>query len=358
MKIVYLVNADLHSNSGVIQKIKQQSAQWTKQNHTVYFVSYETMSIYNSEYQIVYKEKTVDIKLGKIGKLIKLLHNSYSIKKMLEKIDFDIIYTRNIRYMPFITRILKTNSVVIEINSDETSEYKIESKFRYIYNVLTRDLILKEADGFVSVSRELEVKLEKYNKPTIVIANGIDTTLYHVVEKKNAQPILIFIGSPNQAWHGLDKIVEMSKHFKDYQFYIVGTDGEDTHNLKYFGYLSHEESQKLLDKADIGIGTLSLYKNNMNEASPLKTRHYLACGLPLIYAYIDTDISESEEFVLKLENQEDNLDYEKIDKFIKKVFNNSAINRQAREVAKSVLDYNKKEILRLAFFQKIVNKIK
>ena len=354
MKIVYLINEDLHLNSGVIQKIKQQSKQWIKEEHTVYFVSYKTMSIYNSKYEIIHKEKTLDITLWKIGTFIRLFNNSYAIKALLEKIDFDMIYTRHMRFMPFFNRILKTNTVVMEINSDDVAEYKLQSKFRYLYNLLTRDLILKHVDAFISVSRELKVKFEKYHKPIIVIANGINTTLYEVVEKKNQKPILVFIGSPNQAWHGVNKIIDMSKHYTDYQFYIIGTDGSDTPNLKYFGYLSDKESIKLLNKADIGIGTLSLYKNNMNEASPLKTRQYLACGLPLIYAYTDTDIERPTEFTVKLENKEDNLDYKKIDEFIENVFNNKSVNQQARVFAQNILDYDKKEILRLEFFKKIL----
>ena len=354
MKITYLINDDLHSNSGVIQKIKQQANQWTKKNHIVYFVSYKTMSIYDAKYNLIYKESTLDIKLGKIGKGIKLLINAYNIKKLLKKIDFDFIYTRQLRYIPFFNRILKTNTIVMEINSDDISEYKLKSKFRYIYNLLTRNLILRHADAFVSVSRELEIKFKKYNKPIITIANGIDTTQYEVKKKKNDQPILVFIGSPNQAWHGLNKIIDMSKYYKEYKFYIIGTDGNNSDNLKYFGYLSNKESTKLINKADIGIATLSLYKKNMNEASPLKTRQYLACGLPLIYAYTDTDLKEPMEFSLKLKNKDDNIDYKKIDNFIQKVFNNTFINQQARAFAEDFLDYEKKEILRLAFFKNIL----
>jgi len=350
MKIVYLINEDLHSNSGVIQKIKQQSMQWTKEGHILYFVSYKTMSIYDAKYNIIHKEKNLNIKLGKIGTFIKLLSNAYRLKNLFKNIDFDIIYTRHPRYMPFFNRVLQENTVIMEINSDDLSEYKLRSKFRYIYQLFTRELVLKHMDAFVSISRELEAKFEKYNKPIVTIANGINVSHYQVTLKHNSKPVVVFIGSPNQAWHGVDKIITMSKYFKDYLFYMIGTDGDDTDNLKYFGYLSNEEATKIINKSNIGIGTLSLYKNNMNEASPLKTRQYLACGLPLIYAYDDTDIIEPTSFTLKLENKEDNIDYEKISNFIERCFNNVLISQQARAFAEDVLDYNKKETKRLKFF--------
>ena len=356
MKIVYLINENLQSNSGVIQKIKAQVNQWTEYGHTVYLLSYKTMCIYDSEYKVLYQEDTVNIKFGKIGKAIEQLRNYYLISKLIKKINFDFIYTRAIRYMPFITKVLKSNTVVMEINSDDTSEYKLRSKFRYIYNLLTRELILKEVDAFVSVSRELKAKFEKYNKPIVVIANGINPELYHIQYNSNTRPILLFIGSPNQAWHGLDKIIKMSKYFTQYDFYIVGTEGEDTHNLKYFGYLSYEDSLKVLNQVDIGIATLSLYVKNMKEASPLKTRQYLACGLPIIYAYEDTDISDEVDFALKLENKENNLNFEKINIFVNKVFRNTEIKQNARAFAITSLDFKSKEKLRLDFFKKVVNK--
>lgn len=36
------------------------------------------------------------------------------------------------------------------------------------------------------------------------------------------------------------------------------------------------------------IGTLALHRKNMTEASPLKTREYLAHGFPVIIGYKDT----------------------------------------------------------------------
>ena len=313
------------------------------------------MSIYDSKYEIIYKEKVVDIKLGKIGTFIRLLYNAYNIKKLLEKIDFDFIYMRYMRYMPFFNRILKTNIIIMEINSDDSLEYKLRSKFRYFYNLLTRDLVLKEVNAFVSVSEELKDRFKKYNQPTIVIGNGINTKNYNLIETNNPNPILVFIGSPNQAWHGVDKIQKMAEYFIKYQFYIIGTNGVNTDNLKYFGYLSQEESTKLINKADIGIGTLSLYSKGLTEASPLKSRQYLACGLPLVYAYDDTDISDNSSFVLKLENTENNLNFEKIEKFIQKVFKNKTINLESRNFAENVLDYKVKEIVRVDFFQDIIN---
>ena len=355
MTIAYLIDYNLNDDSGVIQKIKQQSSQWTKKGHTVYFVSTKTMSIYDADYNVIAKKKPLDLNFGRFGTAIKLLYHSYALYGLLQEIEFDLIYMRYRMYMPFFSKITKRYKVVMEINSDDKLEYPLHSKVTNIYNRLTRNLLLKNIDAFVSVSNELKERFNYLGKPIEVIANGINTKEYEVKSNVNKVPTLVFIGTPNQPWHGLDKILEMAKHFKEYQFYIIGTKGKDTENIKYFGYLTKEDATKIINRSDIGIGTLSLYKKGLTEASPLKTRQYLACGLPLIYAYKDTDFDSDVEFGLQLDNSENNIEYERIEAFVKKVFNNKNIRKLARTFAVTQLDYEIKEEKRLKFFKRVLD---
>jgi len=355
MKIAYLIDYDINITSGVVQKILQQSQKWIDAGHTVYFISTKTLSIYNQNKEIIFQEKPLKINFGRVGTALKLLHSSILINKLLKGIEFDILYMRYRLYMPFFTKVLKKYKVIMEINSDDTIEYKLHSKITHLYNKFTREMVLKYIDGFVSVSNELKTRFEYFNKPIEVIANGINTSLYDIVKHQNKRPYLVFIGTPNQSWHGLDKIIDMAEYFKDYQFYIIGTDGKNTHNLKYFGYLNQDDSTNIIQKCDIGIGTLSLYKKGLTEASPLKTRQYLACGIPIIYGYKDTDLNDDTSFSLQLENTKDNLDYKRIKSFINKVYNNQEVKKKAREFAHSKLNYLVKEQKRIKFFQKVLD---
>jgi len=355
MIIAYLIDYDLGNNSGVIQKIKQQSLQWTQKGHKVYLVSTKTMSIYDEDYKVIFKQNSLNINFGRVGTALKLFYNSYFIFYLLQKIDFDLIYMRYRLYMPFFKRVLKKYTVIMEINSDDTLEYKLHSRVTNIYNKITRDFTLKYIDAFVSVSYELKDRFTYLDKSVEVIANGIDSKEYHLKRTKNNTPTLVFIGTPNQSWHGMDKILKMAKYFKNWQFYIIGTKGKDSENIRYFGYLSQKKSTKIIEECDVGIGTLSLYKTGLNEASPLKTRQYLACGLPVIYAYRDTDIDNDAKFRLQLDNCENNIEYDKIDGFVNYLFNNQELNKEAREFAVDMLDYSKKESQRLDFFQRVLD---
>lgn len=357
MRIVYLIHYNPVDNGGVVEKIKQQSSEWKRRGYIVYLVSSKTMSIYNLDLDILFQNNTLEINFGRVGTALQLLYNAFYINKLLKNIEYDIIYMRYMLYMPFFTNVLKTNKVVMEINSDDSKEYRLHSKLTHYYNLITRNLFLSHIDAFVSVSRELRKKFLYLNKEIIVIGNGIDSKKFPltIVPYINPRPILVFIGSPNQEWHGIDKIEIMAKYFSHYQFYVIGIKADELENIKYFGYLSQEKAVEIIEKSDIGIGTLSLYKKGLEEASPLKTRQYLSCGLPIIYAYKDTDLSEVSNFALKLKNREDNLDYDRIEEFVSKVVNNQEIKRKAKVFASEVLDYEKKECIRCNFFIKVLN---
>lgn len=355
MKIAYLIDYDINENSGVVQKILQQSSQWIEKGHTVYLVSLKSMCIYDNKRNILYKMKPLNINFARLGTALKLLYNSFFAYKLFKNIEVDIIYMRYRLYMPFFNRIIKNNKVILEINSDDTLEYKLYSKLTHIYNKYTRDFLLKNIDSFVSVSEELKEKFLFLQKPIEVIANGIKTKEYKIQHSKNEIPTLVFIGTPYQSWHGIDKILRMAEEFNSYQFYIIGEDGKQTKNIKYFGYLTQKESTEIIQNSDVGIGTLASYRHGLMEGSALKVRQYLACGLPVIYAYKDTDIPDNIAFGLKLKNSKDNMDYPKIEKFVEKVFNNQSIALKARKFAEEELDYVKKEEKRLAFFKKVFN---
>ena len=355
MTIVYLIDYDINTRNGVMQKILQQSSVWVQEGHTVYYISTKTLSIYNSNLALLERFKPLSFSFGRLGTALQLLYSSFLLGKLLKKIKFDLIYTRYRLYMPFMTKELKKYKVIMEINSDDTLEFTLRSKVTHYYNMLTRLYVLNTVNGFICVSKELQSRFTYLNKPIEVIANGIDTSKYNLSQHVNKVPTFVFIGTPNQSWHGLDKIQKIAEHFKEYQFYIIGTNGTNTKNINYLGYLDQEKSTQIIQNSDFGIGTLSLYKKGLTEASPLKTRQYLACGIPIIYAYKDTDLKGNETFALRLTNDEKNINYDEINSFVQKVYHKKEIKEDARKFAVDTLEYNIKEKKRLAFFQKVLN---
>lgn len=132
--------------------------------------------------------------------------------------------------------------------------------------------------------------------------------------------------------------------------------GESGPNIIFHGYLNDNESKQLIMHMDMGISTLSLYENDMDEACPLKTRQYLAQGVPVIGGYRDSDI-ENEDFFLQLPNTVKNIEesIERIIAFVRQAFGNAELRCRARQFAHHKLNAQNKEKQRLAFFDDIVS---
>jgi len=352
MKILYLADQDLDNESGVSQKISMQSTQWVKEGHDVIILSLESLSFFSVDKQRMSTAK-INIKRAGWKIFLHLLVSTWKLKVVLKEVQFDLIYMRYRLYVPFFKRALKKEPLVVEINSDDVNEYKHSSVLLYTYNKVFRKLFLRTVDGFVSVSRELSEGVKIFKKPRCVIANGISTSEIFVHKRtESTRPSLVFIGSPNQKWHGVDKIASMARILTEFDFHVIGFEGSNTKNLFYYGVLANEEANAFVARQDLGISTLSLYEKTMHEASPLKARQYLAYGLPMIYAYEDTDFKDAQAFTLKLKNTENNVvdSIEEVRSFVNKVYKDDKLREKSRLFAEQSLNVVVKEKKRLSFF--------
>lgn len=356
MKILYLTDRDLDDNSGVSNKILMQSSFWEKEcDINVDLISLYSFNSFNTKGEKL-TDNNILFKNNKIGIIFRLFLNSYRLKKYLSSNKYTLIYSRYKLYDPIFRNAIKNTPLFVEINTDDVNEYLLKSKLLYFYNKIFRNLFLKHVFAFIFVSKELKNKFTKYShRSSIVLANGVDVKeLYFNPNPNNKRPQIVFIGSLNQKWQGYEKVINLSKELNKYDFHIIGSEGINTHNLFYHGYLSNDKAAELIGNFDIGIGTLSLYKKDMIEASPLKSRQYLAQGLPIIYAYDDTDIEKEYSFALKIENTENNVfnNIDNIKIFIDNTFKNFKIRNEARNFALEKLDRDKKEKERINFMKK------
>lgn len=124
-------------------------------------------------------------------------------------------------------------------------------------------------------------------------------------------------------------------------------------NIHLHGFLDRSAYLSILARADVGIGTLALHRKGMEEASPLKVREYLACGIPILLAYEDTDLSGANfDFVLQISNTEDNLRSHVED--IRQFAFDMQGRRANREAISPLIDIIQKNVLRLKFLEDIV----
>jgi hypothetical protein len=366
MKIVYLlIDEDVSKDNGVVKKVQSQTKIWKKMGHRVKIISLRSKSL-----KSVIEDTTIlsmfSKKNNSLQNIWQQIQNIKALDNHLSVINPDIIYTRQLKYYPGIIKTLKKYApYIVEINSDDIEEKKCASKLRIIINKLTRNIVLSNAKAFVSVSNELMKKdnFSKFEKPFVVIGNGYAFESIMKYKKEfNQKTELVFIGSPRQSWHGVDKILLLAKNLPECILHIIGPSADEvmamdpnlSKNIIVHGYLNQDSANKLVVQCDVGISTLALHRNNMNEASPLKSRQYLAQGLPIIIGYEDTDFLDGAAFILNIGNYDNNISdhIDEIKNFINMI---KKIKPDIiREQSRTILDYTYKEKLRINFFQTFI----
>ncbi|MCD4704705.1 glycosyltransferase [bacterium] len=322
MKIIYLSTLDPIIHAGVMEKISFQTNTWKKFGHKVKIA------------QVVLKKEFLKLDIPEDFTYYFRTDSWFGNKTLLKDIkEFcpDIIYLRSEIYKPFLYRIVKKYKTIIEYNSNELQELKLESKqnffnlIRYKYYLITKNLLLKKARAVICVTHEIAELpyITKKNKNIYVSPNSIDLTKYKIAKTPNKyyKTRLFFIGDFNQPWTGIDKIINLAKQTtNDLEFHIVGILPEvieRPENVIFYGFLKRHEYENVIINCDIGIGPTSLYRKKMKEACPLKIREYLAYGLPSIIYYTDSAFINKPKpsWILQLPNSENNV-IENIDKIL------------------------------------------
>jgi glycosyltransferase involved in cell wall biosynthesis len=308
MKIAYYARVDTNEESGILKKIVGQIKAWQKEGHEV-----KLFAISKHPQRWEGLQRIDSLALCFPGKWTR----AFGAKEMNARIkawDPGVIYLRHQIYYPFMDSIMIHYPTFVEVQTNEDAEFRtIFSLQKRFYHHLTKNIYYRKAKGIVCMTHEIADRFRTASKPVCVIGNGIDLGQYpETMVPRNVNPRIVFIGSANQMWNGIDKVIWLAARFPAWNFDVIGTDEitnrqEISSNIKMHGFLSRNEYEPIMMNADAAIGTLSLYGKAMEEACPLKVREYLAYGLPVIMGYKDTDFPNSAPFILQLPNIENNV---------------------------------------------------
>ena len=272
----------------------------------------------------------------------------------------DITYVRTTPRHALAVRQLHAQRHVIEIQTNDLAEAAGISRHRLWLSQVTRRSCHGAASGLVFVSQEL-ASLPSYSMFTdrrTVIANGIDLARFTTLPASNSgtAPRLAFMGQSSAKWLGLEDIYDLARARPEWTIDLIGpTETGKTPkmaNLNFHGEMSSSEYLPILAGADAALSTLAWYRSSMSEASPLKSREYLALGLPVIGAYADTDIADDNPIYLRLPNRPGSLVKElpRIEGFIDKWRGRRVTHDEIR-----FLDTSVKEAKRIDFLRDCLN---
>lgn len=321
MRIAYLnLQWPRTLHTGVGKKIAGQTSMWRELGHEVrLFMHMHTPPDRSGLLDGEWFEYELDT-TGVTGRLRTELARIGAFQKALDglrRFSPDVIYLRNSMYIYPLQRLFDIAPVVVEVMTNDLQQHTRLGGMLSLYNRLTRGITLGGAGGLVCISHELAglEQFTRFGKPMTIIGDGIDAArITPFPAPDNPVPRLLFIGSPGNPWHGVDKLVRFARRFSDVEIDVVGYDrldglDEPPANLHLLGYLRGQAYLDQLARADVALGSMALHRIGMAESSPLKTRECLAYGLPMVLPYGDTDLMDVEnECLLSIPNREDNLD--------------------------------------------------
>jgi Glycosyl transferases group 1 len=362
MKIAYIIEWGIYEHSGVLRKITGQIAEWESDGHEVIPVIITPRQ--NKKPLIsgrhFYSRFASLVPISFLANYLNKIFTISRVQTFLDDIKSDIVYTRQNIWYPGLDTLLAQHCSIMELNSDDVKELSALGGIKAWIYFYGREKLLAAVSAFVSVSHEISKLYADFKKPMITIGNGFCfNESDHQAPKPmdwTRPPNVVFVGTPNQPWHGTDKILTMAEKLPEFQFHIAGSQNTLSAappNLTFHGYLDQEGLNRLYESMDIGVGTLALHRIGMSEASPLKTREYLAHHLPMVVGFVDTDL-DGQEFVLNIGNYQNNV-----------VFHIKEIRGFVLEWTSKgfradpffhLIDYKQKEKKRLDFFRDILTK--
>jgi len=308
MRIVYLLYWNPYLDSGVLEKVRRQIAQWSKEGFQVEPVFVHPVEDGHPKIQGHVLGRRLKFLPGSLRPFVSKITSSLELLDHLKAIKPNVIYLRQTYWYPGLLRVLSHFKVCIELNTIDLFEIRKRNFFLRQMALIGREKLNHSMTGFVAVSEEIEGYYRQYPAESIVIANAANNKAFEdLLYSRQSTPQVLFIGTPGHAWHGLDKLLWLIQECPEFHFHIVGYDhSEEIVNATFYGFVPFDDLKSIYSKVSVGIGSLALHRIDVHEASPLKVREYVAARLPCVIAHKDTDLGDS-EFVLNIGNMESNV---------------------------------------------------
>lgn len=171
------------------------------------------------------------------------------------------------------------------------------------------------------------------------ICNGIDFNKYKIHNNTIVTNTIRLIAVADfDKRHGYERILKGISEYKKnggkriIDFYMVGEGSEKSfyeklsinlgidNNVHFLGRLIGKDLDLAYDSADIGVEVFGFYKNGIKCSSSLKSREYLARGLPFICGAKNDLIPEDFPYCLFFENDDSVVDIGRVVDFFDRIY--------------------------------------
>ena len=205
----------------------------------------------------------------------------------------------------------------------------------YIKEIIYRRKLKKYVDRFVTYSDDDVI----FGVPAIKTMNGIDVGSFKPVSGRHrGEGVGLLAIAYMQKHHGYERIIKgMETYYhgnpkREVILYMVGDGPEKkkyvelaekyslTDYIRFYPTLKGEKLDEMYEYADVALASFGMYKLGINRLSALKTREYLAKGLPIATG-CPIDILDKNEYpyVCEFENGSMEVDIQKLIDFVDKI---------------------------------------
>ena len=237
-----------------------------------------------------------------------------SLRTLVTKADVFYIREGSFHLFSAIALRLRRVAVAIEINGRAQEDNESRGAGRLVRNLsnLSERLLLRRADVTFNVTDELRRGSEAGNPRAVHVHvdNGVASTFFGVRMKPSKTIRFIYVGTFTP-WDGADRIIALAKVRPDLSFVMVG-DGsrrrelqdEATPNVEFSGWRAYADLPREYGSCNAGIVLYTEARHRSIGMSSLKTREYVAAGLPVFSTKVQgQEFIESRGFGLLSDGQ-------------------------------------------------------
>ena len=309
MRIAYACYVAAYTTDGVNDKIGAQVSEWRQMGHDV------ALYCLSPPPPPCDQVPRVQGSIFTFSGAARRFWATATLARAIRHFSPDVVYIRYDLFLPPLPPCLWRLPVVLEINTDDRKETRVDGRAGWLYNELTRSAAFRASAGLVCVTNELahSASVARFRKPTIVIGNAGRAGDSEALDapQPGGRPSAVMLVGYMAPWAGVDKLRELCEALPMLDIHVVGEVGETIGrdsalaNLHLHGRLDRDQYRPILAAADFGIGPLALHRKGMSEATPLKVREYLMHGLPVVIAHLDTDFAGAVPwYLLRIPNTE------------------------------------------------------
>jgi glycosyltransferase involved in cell wall biosynthesis len=209
---------------------------------------------------------------------------------------------------------LRRTVAAIEINGRAREDNESRGAGSLVRNLsnLSELLLLRRANITFNVTEELRKGSEAVNPNAahIHVDNGVARTFF-AVRSEHSKPIrFIYVGTFTP-WDGADRIIELAKDRPDLEFVMVGDGSRRSRlqegappNVEFRGWRDYGDLPREYARCSAGIVLYTAARHRSIGMSSLKTREYVAAGLPVFSTKVQgQEFIESRGFGLLSDEQ-------------------------------------------------------